>query len=338
MSARTRYFFIAAGLIVVVGLCTGLVAYYNGNLPRGSAVARLPELAYVSADASAVAYADVKDIMASQFRQRLREVMPTGDGKDRLLAETGIDIEHDIDSVLAGMGSAGADPRSALVLFRGRFDTARIEGLATQHGAVSEQYKGKQLLLAPASPDGATGRAAAASAPSAQAIAFLEPGLLAVGGADAIRHAVDAGAGAASLTSNTQLMDYVADAQRSGNAWFVGRFDAISGQPLLPAQLRQQLPPLEWFVLSADIDRGVSGTVRAEARDEQSGEQARAIVNGAVAAARVLAGRDARLDSLLNSLQVSGTGKSMEIAFQLSPEMLDMMKAPTVGQPSPPMH
>jgi len=59
MSSRTRYFLIGSSLVVVVGLCTGLVAYYNGSAP-GSSTARLPELAYLPADASAVAYADVR--------------------------------------------------------------------------------------------------------------------------------------------------------------------------------------------------------------------------------------------------------------------------------------
>ena len=335
MSSRTRYFLIASVLVVVVGLCTGLVAYYNGNLPRGAAAVRLPELGYVPADATALAYADVKDIMASEFRQKLREVMPTGDQKDRLLAETGIDIEHDIDSVLAGLGHGGTDPRGALILFRGRFDSARIEALAAQHGAVAEQYKGKRLLVAPqAAPAVAAGPADSGT----QAIAFLEPGLLAVGSVGELRQAIDTGAGAAGLAANGPLMALVTGAQRSGNAWIVGRLDSVTSQPFLPDQIRDQLPALEWFTISADVDRGVNGVIRADARDEQAGEQARGVVNGALSAARLLAGRDARLDALLNSLQVGGAGKTTEIAFQLAPEMLDMMKGLPMGQMPPPAH
>jgi hypothetical protein len=280
-----------------------------------------------------LAYADVKDIMASEFRQKLRELMPTGDEKDRFLAETGIDIEHDIDSVLAGLGYGGADPRGALILFRGRFDVARIEGLAAQHGAVAEEYKGKRLLVAAPKGPGPSGVAANQGPPG---IAFLEPGLLAVGSADELRRAVDTGAGAPGLASNAPLMGFVAGVQRSGNAWIVGRLDGVTSQPFLPNQLREQLPAFEWFTVSADIDRGVNGVIRADARDEQAGEQARGVVNGALSAAHLLAGRDARLDALLNSLQVSGTGKTTEVAFQLAPEMLDMMKSLPMGQMAAP--
>ena len=47
MASRTRYFLIGSALVVVVGLCTGLVAYYSGALPgRTTAMAEfdyLPE-------------------------------------------------------------------------------------------------------------------------------------------------------------------------------------------------------------------------------------------------------------------------------------------------------
>lgn len=327
MSSRTRYFLIGSSLVVVVGLCTGLVAYYNGS-PAGTG-ARLPDLAYLPSDASAVAYADVKDIMASEFRQRLRESLPTGAEKDRLLEETGIDIEHDIDSVMAGLNHDARDPHNAVVLFRGRFDNARIEALAAQHGAITEQYKGKKILLAPPS-------VSAAPASAAPAIGFLEPGLIALGSQADVHAAIDAPGEPGSITANTQLMELMTSAQQSGNAWLVGRFDAAAMQQNMPAQIRSQLPAVEWFAVSADIDRGVRGMVRAEARDEQAGDQLRGVVNGGLSAARMFAGNDARISQLLNGLQASGTGKTVEITFALGPEALDMLKGAMSQAPSAP--
>src|SRR5688572_12948933 len=145
MTHRTRYFLVGSGLIVVVGLCTGLVAYYNGGLAGRSSVARLSELSYVSSDVTALAYADVRHIMDSEFRQRLRAVMPTGQEKERLLAETGIDIERDIDSVLAGLNPNTISSGPPTVFLRGRFNTGQIENVAVQHGATAEDYRGKRL-------------------------------------------------------------------------------------------------------------------------------------------------------------------------------------------------
>src|SRR5215467_9427833 len=99
MTQRTRYFLVGSSLVVVVALCTGLVAYYNDTLTKrtdGPA-----ELAYLPAGVSAVAYADVRGIMSSEFHQKMREAMSGGQGKDPIFEATGIDLERDIDSVLA---------------------------------------------------------------------------------------------------------------------------------------------------------------------------------------------------------------------------------------------
>ena len=159
------------------------------------------------------------------------------------------------------------------------------------NGGVAEAYKGKALLLFP--------RHDLAAGHSQPGIAFLESGLLALGGRAELQGAIDAAAGGISVTSNTQLMDHLASVQSSGNAWVVGQFDALAGQTSLPAQIRDQLPALEWFSVSADIDRGVRGVLHAEARDDQGGEQLRSVVNGGLSAARLLAGQNtsARLHS-----------------------------------------
>ncbi len=325
MSSRTRYFLIGSALVVVVGLCTGLVAYYNGALTPAGAAARLPEIIYVPADATAIAYADVKDIMRSEFRQQLRarlqaDADATGGEKDRFLAETGIDIERDIDSVVAGVRHDATGRHDPVVLLRGRFDAAKIEGLATQHGAIAEDYNGRRLLVTP------HGEAQATQ----PGMAFLEPSVLALGTRDGLHAAVDAASGPG-VTANSELMAFVADAQRSGNAWVVGRFDAISEQPGLPDQIRRQLPPVDWFIVTADVDRDVHGLVRAEARDDQSGEQLRGVVNAALSAAHLLAGRDARFDAMLKGLQATGSGKTLQVTFDVGPELLDIVKSGPMG-------
>src|SRR4051812_45536774 len=102
MSQRTRYFLFGSVIVISVGLSIGLVAYYNGNLPLHGSSVGPAELAYLPADTNAVAFANVNEIMNSEFRQKLRQALPTGQEKDRLLAEIGLDIEHDIDRVVAG--------------------------------------------------------------------------------------------------------------------------------------------------------------------------------------------------------------------------------------------
>jgi len=345
MSRRTRYFLWGSALIVVVGLCTGLVAYYGGNLPRRASTIGPAELAYVPPDAIIVAHADVRSLLGSEFLQKLRQDLKDQQ-KDAFLAETGIDLEHDIDTVTAGFSDASVPP-SHTVLLRGGFKQSLIETKATEHGATVEQYGGKRLFVlsapapssSPAAPGSPAGPAApggpsapggpaptAGQAPKGQmAVAFLEPGLMAVGEVDAVKRAIDASTNRDDVTTNAEMMKYVADVEHSGNAWVVGRFDALSKSAVLPAQIQNQIPPMQWFAVSAQVDRGISGRLLADARDDQSGEQLRAIVNGALAAAKLMTSQNPKLDAALSGIQASGTGKSVEVTFSVSPDVLDLM-------------
>jgi hypothetical protein len=120
-------------------------------------------------------------------------------------------------------------------------------------------------------------------------------------------------------------MDLVSDVQGSGNAWIVGRFDRLTAGPNVPDQVRTHLPGVEWLAVSADISDGVRGYVRAETVDEDAGEQLRAVVNGAIAAARMFGGQDPKLEAALRTVQAKGSGKTAEVSFAVGPELLDLM-------------
>src|SRR6185503_2548619 len=146
MNQRTRSFLIGSAAVILLGLGTGLVAYYNGGLPTMLGQSSDAELQYLPANSAAVGYADVHSIMTSEFRQKLREVLPTGEEKDKIQAEFGVDIENDIDTVSAAY-LGGGTAESVVVIVRGRFNTGQIEAKATEHGAVADEYKGKKMLV-----------------------------------------------------------------------------------------------------------------------------------------------------------------------------------------------
>ncbi len=74
MTVKTRYFVIVSLLVVGVGLGTGLMAYYVGFPDQCIPGTRGPGGTAVSPSTSTVvAYADVRDVMASELRQRFRE-------------------------------------------------------------------------------------------------------------------------------------------------------------------------------------------------------------------------------------------------------------------------
>src|SRR5262247_1022501 len=119
-------------------------------------------------------------------------------------------------------------------------------------------------------------------------------------------------------------MKYVAEAELGSNAWAIGRLDEMTKSTAIPDELKQHLPAVQWFMVSAQINSGVSGKVRAEARDEEAAQQLRAVVNGALAAGQLVAGRDSRMDAVLKSLQVTGSGTTVAVSFVVPPELLDM--------------
>lgn len=315
MTKRTRYFLLGAAAVMVAGLCTGLVAYYGGGLPSLSAAPTGPsELTYVPADAAVVAYANVRDVMQSQFRERFREALPEqNEGRDEFLRETGIDIERDIDHVVAGLlevsGKGGG-----LVIARGRFNPTQLETLAREHGGGVEEYRGKRLLVGT--------REHGDRRPT---LAFLDTGVVGIGDDVSIRRAVDAQMGGQSVTSNDELMRLVGEIESGANAWAVGRFDALAHQAELPDEVSRQIPALKWFAATGRVNGGFSGTLRAEGRDDEAAENLRDVIRGFFALARMQAGSDPKVAALVQSLQLSGTGTTVQLSFTVPTEVIDLL-------------
>lgn len=321
MTTRTRYFVVGSLLTLIVGLGIGLVAYSTGFSTSAFAGAGGPaELQLVPSNAALVAYADVHDIMTSDLRQRVRATFPMKeDGQHEFQSQTGINIETDIDRVVVAVVPSGEQVGqmhgSAMVLARGRFDQVKIEALMREHGAQVEDYKGTRLVVG----DTPQGKATVS-------LAFVEPGLVAVGSSSLIRGAVDLKSGGASIATNDEMMALVKDLD-SGNAWAAGRFDALTSQARLPEGVAQQLPSITYFSASAHIDSGIRGTLRAESRDEASASSLRDVVRGFLALAKMQASPRPELATVLQSLELGGTGTTVSLSFDLPGSALDALAA-----------
>jgi hypothetical protein len=327
MVNRTRYFVIASLLVLAVGLGTGLVAFYVG-FPAGAFQRRggPEELQYIPRDASLIAYADVQQIMTSDLRQKLRRFVPMKeDGQREFQDRTGINIETDIDRVVACVRSDASStnlPGSGMVLARGRFDEVRIESLMREHGAHVEDYRGKRIVVAD------VGRH-----PDTFGVAFVEPGLVAVGNSPLVHTAIDLHqggdnpqTGVASATSNEELMNLVRSLD-AGNAWAVGRFDTLTARARLPQGVADRLPAITWFSASSHINGGLSGVVRAEARDDEAANNLRDVVRGFLALAKMQAGSRPDVQAMIQSLELGGTGKTVALSFTVPAQVFDAIAA-----------
>lgn len=320
MTKRTRYFVFGSVTVLLVGLCTGLVAYYTG-MPMGAfgQPSGLSELRYVPATASVVAYADVRNLMQSELRQKLHKAINDQgeDGQAEFQKETGIDIEHDIDRVVAFMEPAeGAEGYTAMALATGRFDQGRLEALARQHGGLVEDYGGKRLISKANLENEHGGH-------KSMTVGFLESGVVAVGETAVVKRAIDR-QGARSVTDNAELMTLVNDIDDS-NAWAVGRFDALMSHAKLPEGVASQIPAVKLFSASGHINGGLSAVIRAETRDDQAAQNLRDVVQGFLALAKLQSNSQPELQALVNSLQLSGTGKTVALSFQVPSQVIDSL-------------
>ncbi len=319
MSKRTRYFMIGAVAFLIVGLSIGLVAYYNGGLQGLTGAAGGPdELRYVPSDAAVVAYADVHQIMNSEFRQRMKQ-LETGKGEhgqQEFKDETGIDIEKDVDNVLAFMTAnpAGTD-KSGVVLASGRFDPTRIENLVKSKGGEVAEYRGKRLMTFSSTEHPGQGGA----------LVFLKGNLVAVGSADAIKRTVDIADAPekATVRANTKMEDLIRDVAPRGNAWVVGRFDALSSQANLPDAVTSRIPPISWFAASGEINGGVAADLTVETSDDQAAANLKKVIDGLMGLAGLQMGtKTAQMQQLLQSFAVSQSGPRLTVSFKIPSDLI----------------
>jgi hypothetical protein len=343
MTTRTRNFVIVSLAVLGIGLGSGLVAYYVG-FPAG-ALGRQggpDELAYVPRNASAIAFANVHEIMTSELRQKLHRALPSqGDGQRELESRTGINIETDIDRVVACLypDRAESSQGSGMVLARGRFDEVKIEALMREHGATVETYNGKRMVLADHAfthdrdDDPAENADRRPRSSHSFAVSFMEPGLVALGSTSLIRSAIDlhhAGnnpqQGLESVTGNEELMNLVRSLD-DGNAWAVGRFDALGSHARLPEAVSNQIPAITWVSVSGHVNGGIRGLIRAETRDEDAANNLRDVVRGFLALAKLQSGSRPELQMMMQSLEMTGTGKTVGLSFAVPAEVFDIVGA-----------
>jgi hypothetical protein len=220
-----------------------------------------------------------------------------------------------------------------MVLARGRFDETKIEALMREHGAHVETYNGKRVVVADPQdvPSGIDPDDKPRHPRPSLSLSFMEPGLAAIGSTRLIKSAIDlhkAGnnpqAGLESVTGNEELMNLVRSLDNS-NAWAVGRFDALRTQSHLPANVLSQIPAISWFAVSAHINGGLRGTLRAEARDDEAANNLRDVVRGFMALAKMGSGAKPELQAVMQSLELGGTGKTVSLSFVVPAELFDVI-------------
>jgi hypothetical protein len=323
MTKKTRYFVLAAGAVLVVGLGGGLVAYLAYNRTAGVPAGLPPEIRFVPANVGLVAFADVRAVMNSDLR---RSLMPSIDpesskGRQMMTDFAGVDVEKQVNRVVAYAerdSAAGPQQESkreiprVVVLVNGTFDLARIEAFISEHGATMDDYKGHKVFVRRKDNDEV-------------AVGLVGSDLIAMGQADLVRRVIDlsqdSSALAQSITTNPEMMTLIRD-NAGSTAWVVGQFDEIRRRMHLPDSVSGQVPPLRLMSVKANINGGVKATIRAEAGDKAAADQLRDVVRGFISLMRLQAGGKQDLENTLKTVELSGTDATVRLSFAVSPETL----------------
>jgi hypothetical protein len=309
------------------------------------------ELRYLPSTSTVVAFADVREVMTSELRQHFRESILQGaqeNGQREFQEQTGINIETDIDRVVAGLdvtsGGTANFNGSGIVLARGRFDEVRIEALMREHGAHVDAYKGKRLItteakipVPPSPPDSTFPVPAVPPAPSSPqsfSLSFVEPGLVAVGTTTLVQHVVDlhSGGGESALT-NEDLMEHIR-AFGNGNVWAVGRLDVLRARSKIPDAVSARIPPITWFSVNGRIDSGLQAALSAETRDEESAKNLRDVVRGFLALAKLQTSTKPEYQRFVDSLQLTGTGNTVALSVEIPAQVFEALRA-AIPKPPP---
>ncbi|MDG2039204.1 MAG: hypothetical protein P8J30_01825 [Ilumatobacter sp.] len=312
MTRQTRFFVLGAGGVLVLGLCTGLFAYVNRGAALAVSATGPVELRYVPANASVVGYANIQEVMRSDVRERIRDLVPDGVRENELESQLGLDVERDIDHMVTFLAPSAEERPAGLALFRGRFDTARLEGAARGRGATVHTYEGKRVVSVETEDAGSL------------AMVFMEPGLIAVGDLPTVQQAISRGVQTADVTSNPGMMSLLALVEEDCNAWAVGRFGDLSALGFLPDDVSAQMPAVSAFAVSGRITDGVSGSLSIEGRDEEAGQNLRDVLRGFLALATMQTNGRPELQTMLESLQLSGVGAYATLSFWIPSDALDL--------------
>jgi hypothetical protein len=311
LSSRTRYFLIAAVLFLLVGIATGLVAFYVG-LPSGLSRRGGPEeLRYVPRTAAVIAFVDVQAVTRSEVWRQLRTAGLPENSRRELTDRTGIDLERDVDRVVACLEPHPGAETKVLTLARGRFDEKKIEAVMRERGGEAQDYRGKRLIVAHLP----------GAAEDGFALSFIDRGLVALGSTVMVRRALEQPAGGENVTDNAELMDLV-HGVGAADAWVAGRFDLMRADAAMPEALASQIPAVTRFTVSARVDQAIRGAVRADAKDEQSANNLRDVVRGFVGMAKLQAGTRPDWRAAVESIQLGGSGQSVILSFAVPAETI----------------
>ena len=163
------------------------------------------------------------------------------------------------------------------------------------------------------------------------AFGFVEADLVAFGSVESVKASIDARASNRNIVSNNEMMKLVNEIDNA-NAWAVGKFDAIASKAGLPAEIASAMPAISWFSAAGHVNGGVSGTFKAQTKDEATAQNLRDVMRGFLAMAKMHSGNQPGMQQMADSLVLSGDGTNVALSFSIPSEVLDVLEGMAKGR------
>lgn len=307
--------------VLVVAVVVGLVALVVAGgawwfLMRAHALGPLAgEALILPQDSAFVAGIDVKRITSgANYKKYLSSAMAdAGTGVREFEAKTGVNPERDIDQVFVAGGKGGQ--QSAVILMLGRFDQEKLVKAVkaeAKAGVTTKTVEGTTVYVMQ-------------EGPNPGELALPKPGLLLLGTPALVETTLsNLAKGNKAITSNVELAASLKAIAGNPAVWFVA---GPSLMEALPKTAGPNIPIPRSLTFTGDMDPNVALQLSGVMADEAAAKNLADSINGFKAMAGMMAADKPEVKDAASALTVKAEAKTVTLALQLTPAMLDGLQA-----------
>jgi hypothetical protein len=284
-----------------------------GVLPARAADPQL--VALLMPDAIVVAGVNVDQAKATPFGQYVLNQIAAGQNSELsdLTSRTGFDPTRDVHELLVGSNSTAN--HNGLCVARGSFDPAKITAAATSNGGTTETYNGTTIIE---------------DTNQTHGVAFLSSSIVVAGDLADVKAAIDRQKNPAPIPSSLAVQ--INQWSTSQDAWGITNAPLSS---LHPAPGAPSLPGLNGGQGTFQAVQSAAGGVKfgnsvvvtglAKADTQQNAQTLADTVKLLASLAQMQASNDPNLASLVQSLQVSASGTSVNLSLSLPEDQFEQI-------------
>ncbi len=306
----TRRSFLQISLLAAVAAGSAMAGVDNGLL------------ALVPGDATVLSGVNVDSAKGSVYGRYMLSQMTVDDaGFQKFIADTGFDPRRDLSQILSAT-SGDMSGSKTVVVGRGTFNPGKIANAAQAEGAKLVNYKGVDMVVH-------------AGSEMTGALAFLDATTAAMGYLDAVKAAIDR-RGLVSPALPAAVVARITTLAAANDGWFLstvspanffsGKIDNAKVGPILEAGLMQSVVAgsggLKFTPAGATI--GAQAVARSDKDATALADVVRFFVN-IVQSSQGASPETAKFASLLDTLQLSTSGATMNLVLNIPEATLEQM-------------